>query len=352
MAYDIKHLLNYNQSPFPLQHTSQEQVICDIDKTYLETRTSSILDLAKAVLETSQAKKTVLDANKYLEALLWSEKKRIEYPISYPVFPKNLHFVSASPPQLKTTLEEKFLIDRLCWSSLTLKNQLYNIKKIKFHLLREQFSFKTLAIFNIFHINPGCDFFLIGDNAESDPYIYAGIKLFKDGTLSHKGYLEFLRMAGLTREAIRTIAQSKGFLKPAKIKSIFIRDLERNYTALIDPYITKFKSYKNLFLHSYRQGHLSEKIFTKILKEFYGKFDSPEYSQTDSLYKDLLSSDYSLDEAKDFIFKLTRGESPENFAKKSYATKQDATKEDSFLCDAKSWFETAQERSLKPENNL
>ncbi len=346
MAYDIRHLLNYNGSPFPIKQTSQEQVICDIDKTYLETRTSSIFDLAKAALETSQDKKTVLNANTYLEALLWGEKKSTEYPLNYPIFPKNLHFVSASPPQLKTTLEEKFLMDRLCWSSITLKNQLYNIKKIKFHLLREQFSFKTLAIFHLFDKNPGCDFFLIGDNAESDPYIYAGIKLFKDGTLSHRGYMEFLRMAGLTRESIRTVAQSKGFLKPAKIKNIFIRDLGTNQTTMIDPYITKFKSYKNLFLYSYRQGYLSEKIFANILKKLYGKLDSLEYSQTKSLYKDLLSSNYSRDEAKDFIFKVTQGETPKSFVKESFSKTKDPN-EDHFLCDAKSWFEKVEERSIE-----
>ena len=346
MAYDIRHLLNYNESPFPIKQTSQEQVICDIDKTYLETRTSSIFDLAKAALETSQDKKTVLDANKYLEALLWSEKKSTEYPLNYPIFPKNLHFVSASPPQLKTTLVEKFLMDRLCWSSITLKNQLYNIKKIKFHLLREQFSFKTLAIFHLFDKNPRCEFFLIGDNAESDPYIYTGIKLFKDGTLSHKGYMEFLRMAGLTRESIRTVAQSKGFLKPAKIKNIFIRDLGTNHTTLIDPYITKFKSYKNLFLQSYQLGYLSEKIFAKILRELYGKFHSLEHSQTESLYKDLLLSDYSQDEAKDFIFKMIQGEPTKNFAKESFSNTNDPN-EDHFLCDAKSWFQKAEERSIE-----
>lgn len=338
MAYDITHLLNYGSSPFLKNEVTKAQVICDIDKTYLETQTSSFMDLAKAAFEKPGDKKTVLGASHYLEALLWSEERKYEEGRALPCFPKNLHFVSASPPQLRGTLEEKFLMDRLCWSSLTLKNQLYNIKKIKFHLLREQFSFKTLAIFNLFHKNPGCHFFLIGDNAESDPYIYAGIKLFKDGKLSHKGYMEFLRMAGLTRDSIRTVAQSKGFLKPAKIKSIFIRDLGAGPKPLIDSYIIKFSSYKNLLLKSYRKGYLCEKIFFTVLTKLYGKFHSKGHSMAQSLYQDLLKSGYTEEEAGDFTLRVMEGKAPQ-VRSESYQIPE--THEEAFLQQAKTWFEDA-----------
>ena len=263
MAYDIKNLLQYHPSPFRRNYSMPNHIICDIDGTYLETHTSSLFDLAKIALEGPEDKKTIPGASEYLEALLWSEKKQNNPEEPLVSLPKKLHFVSASPPQLRKTLEEKFLLDRVFWSSITFKNQLYNIKKVKFNLLREQISYKTLAILNIINKNPSSSFFLIGDNSESDPYIYTGIKLLKDGIISHQAYIDFLKIAQLKKSSIRTIAQAKGFLKPAKIKAIFIREVKTEKPSSLDPYLLRFNSYKSLLLHSYVSGHLGKEAFTR-----------------------------------------------------------------------------------------
>lgn len=340
MVYDIKNLIYYCSSPYTRPHTTINQVICDIDKTYLETQTSSFLDLAKTAWEKPEDKKTIFGAKEYLNALLWNTPKKQNSLDDSHRFPQNLHFVSASPPQLRHRLEEKFLMDRLYWTSITLKNQFYNIKKIKFKLLREQISYKTLAIFNIIDKNPSSTFFLIGDDSESDPYIYSGIKLFKDGLLSHRGYLEFLKIAQLTRESIKTIAQTKGFLKPAKIKGIFIRETKPKIATSLDPYITTFQSYKNLFLYSYKKGYLTNSVLKLFLKKFYASSSSenPEQINQESLFKDLRNSHYSEDESLAFLKKLLLGkELQTEFAQ---PPKTAPISESIILENAREWFDT------------
>ena len=338
MVYDIKNLLHYYSSPYSKNHRTKKQIICDIDKTYLETQTSSFLDLAKTALEKPEHKKTIFGAREFLDALLWNNPEKNELEGCLEKLPQNLHFVSASPPQLRHKLEEKFLLDRLYWTSITLKNQLYNIKKIKFKLLREQISYKTLAILNIIEKNPNSSFFLIGDNSESDPYIYSGLKLLKDGSLSHKGYMDFLEMAGLTKSSIKTIVQNKGFLKPAKILNIFIRDTKDGKTSSLDPYLIKFRSYKNLFLYSYKMNYLSNHILQSFIKTFYKKklTDKGQPTKQETLYRDLRESYFEDEEAKYFIEKIDKKTSFKYEQKPRNLTKISEAK---FLLDARNWFE-------------
>lgn len=335
MAYDIKNLLNYSSSPYTREYKTKEQVICDIDKTYLETQTSSFLDLAKTALEKPEDKKTILGAGHYLEALLWSHNKNEEQHEALAPLPKNLHFVSASPPQLKSKLEEKFLLDRLCWTSMTLKNQFYNIKKIKFHLLREQISYKTLAIFNLIDKNPSTTFFFIGDNSESDPYIYTGIKLLKDGSLSHKGYVEFLKIAGLTKSSIRTIVQTKGFFRQSKIRNIFIRDIKPQKTSSLDHYLVKFSSYKELFFKSYEMGYISKEIFSLFIKSLYESLKLNHESLSQTLQKELVNHGFKEEEAKNFTLRFILKKVPISRTNKIPKKKPEESK---FLDDAQLWF--------------
>lgn len=334
MMYDIKNLLDYLPSPYKKNPNPSEQIICDIDKTYLETKTTSLFDLAKTAIEKPKDKVTILGANDYLEALQWGDSQPVKDHKKTRKFPRNLHFVSASPPQLRKILEEKFSIDKLYWTSTTFKNQLYNIKKIKFHLLREQIAYKTLAIFNLINKYPSTNYYLIGDNSESDTYIYTGIKLLKDGILSHKGYIEYLKIAGLTRNSIKTIVQTKGFLKHSQIKSIFIRNINKKSNSRLDKYIVRFSSYKNLFLASYKLGYVNDQIFCLFLKKIYRYNEIQKRYFVKNLYFDLMESDFRKKEAKNLInhlvFKQERiqGKHDKNSA---------SPKESTVLSEASTW---------------
>ena len=90
------------REPFPDQ-AGLAHVVCDIDKTYLETEFESLTRVASIAFESATDKITVTGATDVLLAVRWGA---MEAPLSDD-WPRPLHFVSSSPPQLRAVLEEK-----------------------------------------------------------------------------------------------------------------------------------------------------------------------------------------------------------------------------------------------------
>ncbi len=162
-------------------------IICDIDKTYLETEFDTVVDLARTAMEDSRAKVTVFGAREVLLAARWAHGSP----------PNGLHFVSSSPPQLRRVLQAKLAMDGLDWTSDTFKNQAYNLRKRRLSLLRHHVAYKTLAILSIMEDRgPGGRFVMIGDNAESDPLVYGGVARLLEGRVSVDDFQQHLVNAG------------------------------------------------------------------------------------------------------------------------------------------------------------
>jgi hypothetical protein len=176
--------------PLPSGQNSSVHIICDIDKTYLETKFETVLQLIQTAFQNPESKQTVLGATDVLKAARWGSN----HPSEPGDFPRGLHFVSSSPPQMRATLETKLSADGLDWDSDSFKDQAYNIIKGKVALLRNHAAYKTLAIFRILRTaKQSSRIFLIGDNAEIDPYIYAGIMHYLNGSFSAQQYLEYVK---------------------------------------------------------------------------------------------------------------------------------------------------------------
>jgi len=162
-------------------------IICDIDKTYLETEFDTVVDLARTAMEDSRAKVTVFGAREVLLAARWARGTP----------PSGLHFVSSSPPQLRRVLEAKLAMDGLDWTSDTFKNQAYNLRKRRLSLLRHHVAYKTLAILSIMEDRgPGGRYVMIGDNAESDPLVYSGVARLLAARVSVEEFQQHLVNAG------------------------------------------------------------------------------------------------------------------------------------------------------------
>lgn len=243
--YQVSRLLNSKireDSSHKLIH-----VVCDIDKTYLETEFENKLSLAKIAFENAADKVTVAGATTVLTLARWGDVVNGE-----PVFfesktpaaaamgnswPRPLHFVSSSPPQLRSVLEEKLAMDGLDWTSDTFKDQVYNLRMGRMDLLRQHVAYKSLAILSMVErAEKGSQFVLIGDSAESDAYIYLGVKLMLEGQLSMRGYLEYIERAGVESQVIGDLHEflhaAKGLGGPGgllghekKVRSIYIRQV-------------------------------------------------------------------------------------------------------------------------------
>ncbi|MEY4630988.1 MAG: hypothetical protein RIQ81_1108 [Pseudomonadota bacterium] len=202
--------------PFGEIGAPQFDIICDIDKTYLETEFETVADLARTALEDAGDKVTVAGASDVLMAARWAAASPS---------PNGLHFVSSSPPQLRRKLETKLALDGLDWTSDTFKNQAYNIRKRRLGFLRHHVAYKSLAILNVVNARgAGGRYIMIGDNAESDPVVYAGVARLVKGVIDPTQFRAHLVDAGVQAEELGQIdAVAEKACGSGEVAGIFIR---------------------------------------------------------------------------------------------------------------------------------
>lgn len=233
--YQLARLVNARRlEPFA---RGGRQIVCDIDKTYLETEFESLLRMARIAFEAAAAKVTVAGASDVLLLARW-EDPDAPLAAATEVLPRPLHFVSSSPPQLRTVLEEKLMMDGLEWSSDTFKDQAYNLRMGRMDLLRQHVAYKSRAILSVAQeAGAGARLTLIGDNAESDAYIYIGVKLLLEGRLSTKGYRAYLEAAGVEASVAGDVTAGISVAKDARVEAILIRNVPK-YTFVDAPPLT------------------------------------------------------------------------------------------------------------------
>lgn len=198
-------------------------IICDLDKTYVETEFESWVKMARIPFERPHEKITVPGASEVLLAVRSEVGHR---PDAAPL--TGLHFVSSSPPQLRSALEGKLVLDQLDWTTDTFKNQSYNIRMARIDLLRHHIAYKTKAILDIAATTaPGSVLWMVGDNAEYDGFIYCGVKLFVEGLVDVKGFAGWLSAAKVEPAVIQQVVEGTEWVQNHNLKvgGIFIRRL-------------------------------------------------------------------------------------------------------------------------------
>jgi hypothetical protein len=260
--------------PFP---EAPHHIICDIDKTYLETAFETLLGMAKIAFEAATDKITVSGACDLLQGARWGYLGGVQDPTR--TAPYGLHFISSSPPQLRKVLEEKFTLDGLDWSSATLKNQAYNIKKGRFSLLKQQVAYKTAAILiRLKELPTSSSLYFLGDSAEFDAYIYIGISQRLSGELSESDFATYLEAAAVESPLAQELAQFSLDLPPHRVQGIWIRSLadyplpHANPTPPNSPLLRPFHSYLEVGLDWIQKGVLSPLHLEPLLRLFHNQY--------------------------------------------------------------------------------
>jgi len=136
--------------------------VWDIDKTYLDTRFSSVRGLLAIPFEFAVDKRAVWGAVPVLRAL------RVGPDPSQPRF-SPLYFVSGSPPGLRDVVERKMLLDGVQPDGITFKDQIGLLKAGRPRAIKEQVGYKLAALLMLRRELPaGARFQLFGDDVESD----------------------------------------------------------------------------------------------------------------------------------------------------------------------------------------
>ena len=139
----------------------------DIDKTYLDTDHESVLGLVAVTWEMAVDKREVAATDVLLRAL------RRGAPASGEIWSNPIYFVSASPPQLRTVIERKMLMDGVEFDGITFKDQLALIRAGKMNRLRAHVAYKLSALLLYRRELPWTvRETLFGDDSESDALIY------------------------------------------------------------------------------------------------------------------------------------------------------------------------------------
>lgn len=136
--------------------------VWDIDKTYLDTRFSSLRGLLAIPFELAVDKRALGGTIPLLRAL------RVGPDPSAPRF-SPLYFVSGSPPGLRGVIEKKMLLDGVQPDGITFKDQFALLRDRRPRAIKEQVGYKLAALLMLRHELPaGARFHLFGDDVESD----------------------------------------------------------------------------------------------------------------------------------------------------------------------------------------
>lgn len=170
---------------FPLERSNERELpagyagpvdVWDIDKTYLETEFESVFDLLGRALEGAIDKRARPGARALLRALRRGgggaggpASSGGAAPLRTP-----LYFVSASPPQLRATIEKKMLLDGVEWDGISFKDHLALLRSGRIREVRRHVAYKLTALLEYrLEWPPAAREWLFGDDAETDALIYS-----------------------------------------------------------------------------------------------------------------------------------------------------------------------------------
>jgi hypothetical protein len=136
--------------------------VWDIDKTYLDTRFSSLRGLLAIPFELAVDKHNVAGTVPLLRALRTGPDPKA--PLFAP-----LYFVSGSPPGLRDVVEKKMILDGVQFDGITFKDQFALLKRGRPTAIAEQVGYKLNALLVLRQQLPqNVRFCLFGDDVERD----------------------------------------------------------------------------------------------------------------------------------------------------------------------------------------
>jgi len=140
-----------------------------------------------------------------------------------------LYFVSASPSQLRTVIEQKMTLDGIGFDGTTFKNWGRVLRRMKLRRLREQVGFKLTALLTGRAALPtGAHEILLGDDLENDPLTYAIYADILAGRIPVGDLHRVLTLNGVGETDARSLVSDLRALRPGRgVRRAYIR-MERH----------------------------------------------------------------------------------------------------------------------------
>ena len=152
-----------------IEASYEEVFVWDIDKTYLDTSWGSVKELWRTAIEKAFQKRNVPGTGSLVRALKgsWEEASGSTRP-----FP--IYFISASPPQMESKIQQKLDLDEILPLGAFFKDNLKNLRPSRLWRLTAQVGFKVQALMQLrVRLKANVRQVLWGDDSESDAIIYS-----------------------------------------------------------------------------------------------------------------------------------------------------------------------------------
>jgi hypothetical protein len=191
----------------------------DIDKTYLASDFETFKGMLSIPFEFAIDKRNIAGTDTLLRLLRRNSLKDEA---------NGLYFISASPVQLRATIEKKMLLDGVEYDGITLKDQIGLLKAGKIKRLNKQVGYKLSALLlNRRELPWTVKEVLFGDDSESDALIYGIYADIVAGRLRGEDLETRLLAEGIPGDEagyVRSLAE--GIPSKARVERIYIH-LER-----------------------------------------------------------------------------------------------------------------------------
>ena len=248
---------------------SGEVFVCDIDRTYLATRFSSLKGLARIPFEFAIDKQ---DIDGMVVLLREVRRGPATESRSTP-----LYFVSASPAQLRPVIERKMLLDELEFDGTTFKDWVGVLASVRPRRLREQLGFKITALLDGRRELPRAAVeTLLGDDLETDALAFALYADLLAGRLTPEQVQRAVVGQGVATDDARAIADlHRTLIQPgaaplAGVRRGYIR-MERHATpeTFLDyaPHLRACRGALQIALGLWDQGSISQEGVVRVVED-------------------------------------------------------------------------------------
>jgi hypothetical protein len=257
--------------PVPADYTG-DVFVWDLDKTYLRTKFESFGDLVRTIRQTAKDKVAYPGATPLLRAMRRG-----------PSGVRPIYFVSASPPQIREKILEKFALDGVEIDGIYFKDNLRNVRPGRFKRLREQMGYKTLALMDLRSKLPkGAVETMFGDDAETDVAIYSTFSEIIEGHIANWPLYELMLKQGVFRdEALRIAWRARKLGRRDGVRRIFItvhRDhLDPRYFRRFGHRVTGTRTYFQTAMALHAEDRIAIEDVAVVAEELLGRGGMSKY---------------------------------------------------------------------------
>lgn len=233
----------------------------DLDRTYLATDTDSLRALLRVPFERAEDKVAIPGVGELVRSLRQCAEARGERV--------QLHFLSASPPQIGKAIQDKLKLDGIQFDGIRFKDQMRHIVRGDFSQLREQIGYKLTELLRGAQDMPeGASEYLFGDDWESDAFIYS---LYADIVAGRVDAVETRKLLEAVQSDEHYIAQIEGVLslpRPRfRVAGVFIlraRKRRPDELACFGPRLVWFDNYFECSLRMSAAGLLDGETVSRV----------------------------------------------------------------------------------------